>query len=170
MIQASRQSHPFPPIFDSSSRVLIVGSFPSVQSRKVGFYYGNPRNRFWPVLAALFKENVPEGSEQRQAFVLRNRIALFDVLESCEIAASSDASIRRAVPNHFDVIFESAQIQRVFANGRSAFQFYERYISHDVQYLPSTSPANAAWQLPQLIEAWKVILPYLQGTAFDDPG
>lgn len=162
MAVAAEQQHPFPPVFDKDSRVLIIGSFPSVKSRAVGFYYGNPRNRFWPVLQALTGDAVPGTIDGRITFVLEHGIALFDVLESCEIAASSDASIRKAVPNRFDEIFDTADIRGVFANGRTAYRYFTQYVRDDAQYLPSTSPANAQWTLQKLVEAWRVIVPYLR--------
>lgn len=132
-----------------------------MRSRQIGFYYGNPRNRFWPLMARLLGDEVPDSTDGRTAYALRHRFALFDVLASCEIAASSDASIRCAVPNDFDIIFRTAQIQQVFANGRTAWRYFERYIGREAVYLPSTSPANAAWPLDRLAAEWKVICQYI---------
>lgn len=162
-MQPGELSHPFPPCFDAGSKILIVGTFPSVQSREAGFYYGNPRNRFWRVVSELLGWPLPEDIPQKKVFLSQAGIALFDVLESCEIRGSSDASIRRAVPNRFDVLFERAQIRKVFANGRAACAYYQKFINSDVICLPSTSPANAAWTLDRLKEAWSVILPFLEG-------
>lgn len=156
------EQHPFPPIYNSTSRILIIGSFPSVKSREIGFYYGNPRNRFWPLMARLLGTDLPRTTEDRRNYALDHHFALFDVLASCEIAASSDASIRRAVPNDFDVIFANADIRKVFANGRAAADYFERGVGRPAEYLPSTSPANAAWSLDRLAEAWQVIVPYLE--------
>ncbi|MBD5559576.1 MAG: DNA-deoxyinosine glycosylase [Clostridia bacterium] len=157
-----RNVHPFAPVFDSASRVLIVGTFPSVISRRRNFYYGNPRNRFYQVLAALFHAPVPGGVEAKKQFLLDHHIAVFDVLESCVIRGSSDASIREACPNDFSPIFNGAEIACTFANGRTAQQLCERYVTPAV-YLPSTSPANASYSLERLIDAWSVIVPYLEG-------
>lgn len=161
MKQIERVEHPFAPVYNSQSRVLIVGTFPSVKSRQEKFYYANPHNRFYRVLAALFEVPVPESSV-RETFLLDHHVAVFDVLQSCFIHGSSDASIRRPEPNDFSPIFEGAQIRRVFANGRTAARYYEKYISSDVTYLPSTSPANASFSMERLVQAWSVILPYLK--------
>lgn len=162
--EPAEQVHPFPPVYNSRSRILIVGSFPSVKSRELGFYYGNPRNRFWPLLAQLLGTTVPEGTDDRRDYALEHGIALFDVLASCEISASSDASIRCAVPNEFDPIFDTARIQCTFANGRTAWRLFEQHTGRPATYLPSTSPANAAWSLGRLASEWQAILPYLNST------
>lgn len=119
-------------------------------------------------MARLLGTPLPEGTEARKAYALSHRFALFDVLASCEIAASSDASIRRAVPNDFDVIFENAAIRKVFANGRTAADYFERGVGRPAEYLPSTSPANAAWSLDRLLQAWQIIVPYLSDTGACD--
>lgn len=154
--------HPFEPVWDQRSRVLVLGSFPSVKSRETGFYYGHPQNRFWRVLAALYGEAAPAGIEERRSFALLHGVALWDVLFRCEIVGSSDASIRNAVPNDVASLLQKTQIRRVFCNGRRSFQTYERYLAAscgvDAVALPSTSAANAAWRLEGLIEAWRVIL------------
>lgn len=152
--------HPFEPVFDQNSRILIVGSFPSVLSRKLQFYYGNPRNRFYRVLAELLAQPVPTTPCQMRQFLLDNHIAVFDALASCSIHGSADASIRDAVPNDFRAIFSGAPIRAVYANGRAAHEAYEKHVGSAV-YLPSTSPANAAYDLERLKEAWSVILPQL---------
>ena len=153
--------HPIPPVFDAQSRVLILGSFPSVKSREVGFFYGHPQNRFWRVLAALFQEETPLTTEEKTAFLLRHRIALWDVLKSCEIEGSSDQSIRNAEGNDLSVILETASIRQIFVNGRTAEKYYLKYLlpntGREAVCLPSTSPANAAWSLPRLIGAWKPV-------------
>ena len=155
--------HPIPPLYDSRSRILILGSFPSVKSRESGFFYGHPQNRFWSVTAALFGESVPRTVEEKRSFLLRNRIALWDVIRSCEIVGSSDASIRNAVANDLSIILETADIETVLVNGKTAWKYYRRYTQpltgREAVCLPSTSPANAALRLPELIEAWRVILP-----------
>lgn len=153
-------THPFAPVYDENSRILIVGSFPSVISREQQFYYANPRNRFYRVLAELLEEPVPHHPEEMRHFLLKNHIAVFDALASCSIRGSSDASIRDAVPNDFSKIFASAPVRTVYANGRAAHTAYEKHIGPAV-YLPSTSPANAAYDLERLKEAWSVILPDL---------
>ena len=153
--------HPIPPVCDGNSEILILGSFPSVKSREAAFYYGHPRNRFWRVVAAVFEQDVPRTTEEKIAFLLRNRIALWDVIASCEIEGSADQTIRSAVPNDLTPILRAADIRQIFVNGRKAEQLYNRLIApktgRKAICLPSTSPANAAKSLDQLIEAWRVI-------------
>ncbi len=153
--------HPIPPLFDKDSRILILGSFPSVKSREARFFYGHPQNRFWKVAAAVFGEAVPVTVEEKKAFLLRNRVAVWDVIRSCDIEGSSDASIKNAVPNDLGVILEQADIRRIFVNGKTAFRYYQKYTremtGRDAVCLPSTSPANAAWSLERLTQAWSVI-------------
>lgn len=158
--------HPIPPVYDNFSRILILGSFPSVRSREEGFFYGHPRNRFWAVLARLLEEPLPVSSEEKRAFLLRNRIALWDVIRSCTISGSSDSSIRDVVPNDLSCILSAADIREIFVNGRTAEKLYQTWIAPvtgvDCILLPSTSPANAAWSLDRLSESWSVILPMLK--------
>ena len=150
-------NHPFPPVFDRNSEILILGSFPSVRSREEGFFYGHPRNRFWSVLAAVYGEDIPVGIDGKRAFLLKHRIALWDVISSCEIKNSADGSVRGAVANDLSLIFETADIKRVYTNGKLAYSLYEKHIDKNAVYLPSTSPANAAWSIERLIDAWRVI-------------
>ncbi len=153
--------HPIQPVFDKDSRVLILGSFPSVKSREEGFFYGHPQNRFWKVTAKVFGEKVPQTVSEKKAFLLRNRIALWDVIGSCEITGSSDSSIRDVTVNDISVILNAADIRAVFLNGQKAYQLYKKYlfpsVGRDGICLPSTSPANASRTLDKLIEEWKVI-------------
>jgi len=154
--------HPFAPVWDAQSRVLVLGSFPSVRSREVGFYYGHPQNRFWPLLSMLYHEPLPIDVPQRRAFALRHGVALWDALASCDIVGSSDQSIRNAVPNDIASLLEKSAIERVFLNGQRAYALYRRYCEAvcvlPAMALPSTSAANAAWSLERLAEAWRVIL------------
>ncbi|MCR4622491.1 MAG: DNA-deoxyinosine glycosylase [Clostridiales bacterium] len=151
--------HPIPPVFDEKSEILILGSFPSVKSREEGFFYGHPHNRFWKVMAAVFEEETPRTVQQKRAFLLRNRVALWDVIASCEIEGSSDASIKNASANDLSVILAKADIRQIYVNGKTAQKYYLKYlkplIGRDAVCLPSTSPANAAWSLEKLTEAWK---------------
>lgn len=153
-----RLIHPFPPVFDASCRILVLGTFPSVASRADGFYYGHPRNRFWPLLAALFHAPVPATVAEKTALLLQNGVALWDVLQSCEIAGSADSAIRDPVANDLSTLLSQAPIRRVYANGQTAARLYRRYareaVGLPVVALPSTSPANAAWSLEGLKEAW----------------
>lgn len=151
--------HPFEPFCPPGSRILVLGSFPSAASREQGFYYGHPRNRFWHVLAAVYGEGVPEDLAQKQALLTRRNIALWDVILSCDIEGSADASIRNAVPCSLDRSC-FAGIQKIYVNGRKAFELYNRYLLvkyGPAVYLPSTSAANAAWSRERLIKAWSVI-------------
>ena len=153
-----RVTHPFAPIWDENSRILILGSFPSVRSRADNFYYGHPQNRFWKVLAGLYAEPIPQTVEEKKAFLLRHGIALWDVISSCEIENSSDVSIRNAEVNDLSAIFARADIRAVYTNGKAADKLYRKYHEREAVCLPSTSPANAAWSLEKLLAAWSVIL------------
>lgn len=153
--------HPFPAVYAPDSRILILGSFPSVKSREQRFFYGHPQNRFWRVMAALLDTDVPQTVEDKRAFLLANRIALWDVIASCDIAGSSDASIRNAVPNDLTPILETASIRQIFTNGATAHRLYRRYIypvtGREDICLPSTSPANAAFSLEKLVQQWQAV-------------
>ncbi|MGN1349169.1 MAG: DNA-deoxyinosine glycosylase [Acutalibacteraceae bacterium] len=155
------EKHNIEPVYDSRSRILILGSFPSVKSREAGFFYVHPKNRFWRVTAEVFNENVPESVEEKKAFLLRNHIALWDVIATCDIEGSSDSSIKNVVPNDLSVIFQTADIEKIFINGKTAEKYYNRYIFPKTGIkavcLPSTSPANASISLRELIEKWKII-------------
>ena len=151
--------HPFPPVMDQDSRILILGSFPSVKSREEGFFYGHPRNRFWPMLAGIFGENVPQTIPEKQSLLLRHHLALWDVIASCLIEGSADSSIRDATPVDIRRVLDAAGIQRVICNGSLAGKLYRLYLQPitgiEALVLPSTSPANAAWSLPRLTDAWQ---------------
>lgn len=153
--------HPIRPVFDKDSRILILGSFPSVKSREEGFFYGHPQNRFWRVTAGVFGEEPPTSVDEKKSFLLRNHIALWDVIGSCEIDGSSDSSIRNVTVNDLSVILGTADIQEIFLNGKKADQLYRKYlfpvVKRDGICLPSTSPANAAWNMEKLLDAWKII-------------
>ena len=155
-------THPFAPVFDFNSEILILGSLPSVKSRENAFYYGHPQNRFWRVMAALYHETVPESVEEKKRLLLNNHIALWDVIHSCDIRGSSDSSIRNAVPTDLQSILENSKVRKIFANGKTAAALYRKYqfrkTGIEIVTLPSTSPANAAWTLERLCEAWKIIL------------
>ena len=163
-------SHGFDPVYDEHSRALVLGSFPSVLSRESRFYYGNPRNRFWRVMADVLgeKETAADDIEGKRAMLLRHGVALWDVIESCDVRGSSDASIRGVVPADVARITGVAPIRAVLCNGGTAAKLYHRYLEAAVGRaavtLPSTSPANAAWTLPRLCQAWGEALgPWLAG-------
>ena len=153
--------HPISPVFDKDARILILGSFPSVKSREEGFFYGHPQNRFWKVLAIIFDEEIPGSIAEKKAFLLCNHIALWDVIGSCDITGSSDSSIRNVTPNDLHVIIDEADIRSIYVNGKTALRYYQKYtepeILRPVVCLPSTSPANAAWNLERLVDVWKCI-------------
>ena len=155
-----RLAHPFAPVYDENSRILILGSFPSVRSREENFYYGHPQNRFWKLLARLYEAQLPQTVEEKKAFLKKRGIALWDVIASCEIKNSSDQSIKEAVVNDLQEIFKNADIHAVFINGKAAFRLYRKYHCREAYCLPSTSPANAAWTMDKLEQAWSAILEY----------
>ena len=153
--------HPIEPVFDENSRILILGSFPSVKSREEMFFYGHPQNRFWKVLAAVCETEIPCTVDEKKRLLRSNHIALWDVIASCEIQGSADSSIRNVVPNDLSEILNTAKIDRIFVNGKTSEKYYKKYllgtVGREAVCLPSTSPANAAWTLEKLIEAWKII-------------
>ncbi len=153
--------HPFPPLYDNNSRILILGSFPSVKSREQKFFYGHPQNRFWKVVSGVFECEVPQTIDEKRAFLLFNRIVVWDVIASCEITGSADSSIKDAVANDISVILNNADIREIFVNGKTAEKYYNKYIkssvNRDAVCLPSTSPANAAWSVERLVKAWQII-------------
>ncbi len=158
--------HQFPPIWDEQSRILILGSFPSVKSREQGFFYGHPQNRFWKVLSTVVECRKPETIEEKKQLLLENHIAIWDVIESCQIKGSSDSSIKDVVANDLTEVLEKSQIRKIFANGKTAERLYNKYTlsktGMPITALPSTSPANAAWSLQRLIERYqREITPYL---------
>lgn len=153
--------HNIPPVFDKDSEVLILGSFPSIKSREAEFFYGHPQNRFWKVTATVFGCDVPKTTEEKKAFLLKNHVALWDVVGSCEIEGSADSTIKNVVPNDIEMILNAADIKQIFVNGKTAEKYYRKYIQPRINRaaicLPSTSPANAAKSLADLIEEWKII-------------
>ena len=157
--------HPFPPLYRNDSRVLILGSFPSVKSRETAFFYGHPQNRFWRVMAAVLSAPVPQTVEEKTVLMLENGIALWDVIASCEIAGSADSSITAATANDLSPILASGTVGAIFVNGKTAEKLYIRQIEPQIHRraicLPSTSPANAAWSLERLVDAWKIVKRYL---------
>ena len=159
------QVHPFDPIYDEDSRILILGTFPSVKSREVQFYYGHPRNRFWKTLAIILKTDFPQTVEEKIRFLKTHHIALWDTCAACDIDGSADATIRRTVPTDIRPILKTADIRAIFCGGKTAGRLYEKHIfpltGIPAIVLPSTSPANAACTDAMLIDAWSAILPYL---------
>lgn len=154
--------HEFDPVYDRNSEILILGTLPSVKSREQRFYYGHKQNRFWKVIATLYGEAVPVTIEEKKKILLRHHIALFDVIAECDIAGSSDSTIRNVVPTDLSVILKQAPVRKIFANGNKAYDLYMKYsyekTGMEACRLPSTSPANAAYQMERLLQSWKVIL------------
>lgn len=156
-------THSFAPVFDERSRILILGSLPSVKSREEGFYYGHPRNRFWKVLAQITGEELPREIEEKKAMLLKHGIAIWDVIASCDIIGSSDSSIKNVEPVDIERVMENSRIERIYANGRTAGKLYRKYLQPitgmPAMELPSTSPANAAWNLERLVDEWSEKFP-----------
>jgi len=154
--------HPLAPISNPHSTALILGSFPSVLSRKAGFYYANPQNRFWRILCTLFREELPTSTQAKTEFLLSHHLALWDVIHSCDILGSSDASIQNVIPNDILTLLKASSITRIYANGSSAFELYMKYCytktGIPIVKLPSTSSANANVSFENLLKAWEVIL------------
>lgn len=153
-------NHPFAPIYDSCSKVLILGSLPSLKSREIGFYYGHPRNRFWTVLSKIYEEDFPTISE-KVIFLKKHHIALWDVIKCCEIHASSDATITNVEANDLVTLIQKTKIQYIITTGKKADQLYQKYCFKKTNIpsicLPSTSPANCAFKEEQLIKAYQKI-------------
>lgn len=152
----------FGPVYDADSKVLILGSFPSVKSREQAFFYGHKQNRFWPLMGRLLNTEIPDDIQRRRELMLQSKIALWDVIEECDIIGSSDSSIKNVIPVDIMRILNSADIRGIFCNGNTSYALYMKYLYPISQIsahkLPSTSPANAAWNIERLYEEWKVIL------------
>lgn len=153
--------HPIAPIYDKNSTILILGSFPSVKSREEGFFYGHKQNRFWKVVSRVFEEEEPKTIEEKKALLLRNHIAVWDVIAGCDIEGSSDSTIKNVRPNDLSTILDNAQIKAIYVNGKTAEKYYKKYIEKSINRkavcLPSTSPANAAWSIEKLLDTWRCI-------------
>ena len=151
--------HTFGPIFDRNSEILILGSFPSVKSREMQFYYGHPQNRFWRVLAFILNADVPNTIEEKNQLLIKNHIAVWDVIARCSISGSSDTSIKDVIVNDFTDILQNSKIEKIFVNGTKAYELYCKYAESKTGMkavkLPSTSPANAAWSFEKLCEEWR---------------
>ncbi len=163
MADYQQHTHEFAPVFNKDSKILILGTFPSAASREHHFYYGHPRNRFWKVLAYITKEPLPTTIYEKQQLLLSHHIAIWDVIQSCEIIGSSDSSIRNVVPSNISNLLSQTSISAIFGNGNKACELFKKYISltlsdfpnlKEIKKLPSTSPANASWSLEQLNAFW----------------
>ena len=153
--------HPIPPLYGKNSKILILGSFPSVKSREAEFFYGHPQNRFWVVIAAVLGKEKPKTIEEKKRLILENDLALWDVIGSCEIVGSADSTISNVTANDLSVIISNSSVDRIFVNGKTAEKYYNKYTYPKTGIkavcLPSTSPANAAWNFEKLVDAWKSI-------------
>lgn len=153
--------HNIEPLYDKKSRILILGSFPSVKSREEQFFYAHPQNRFWRVMAALTENEIPKTVEEKKTLLLNSKIAVWDVIKSCDITGSGDSSIKNVVPNDITDILKTGNIRAIYCNGQTSYKLYGRYIEPKTHIkatvLPSTSPANAAYSLGKLMEKWEVI-------------
>ena len=152
--------HPFLPLFDKNSKILILGSFPSVKSRQINFYYGHPQNRFWKVISAIFNEIEPKTIEEKKLLLLSHNIALWDSIKSCDIVNSSDSSIKNVQINDIKGLINNTNINKVIFNGNTSYKMFEKYNKENFENikfvcLPSTSPANAKFKLQDLIDIWK---------------
>ena len=154
--------HTFDPVFNAESKILILGSFPSVKSRENNFFYGHPQNRFWKVMANVLDWKVPITIEEKRKMLLENHVAVWDVIASCSIVGSSDTSIKDVVVNDFSKVLENSKVERIYVNGGKAYELYHKYAEKvtgiKAVKLPSTSPANAAWSLEKLTKTWKEII------------
>ena len=161
-----RQNHTIGSLYNENSKILILGSFPSVKSREQGFFYGHPQNMFWKVLSTVLNQPLPTSIDEKKEFILNNKIALWDVIASCEIKGSSDSSIKNVVPNNINEILNNSKVKTIFTNGKLAFNLYNKYIFEKTNIaaisLPSTSPANAAFSLDRLCDEWKIISKHLK--------
>ena len=154
--------HNIEPLYNNESRILILGSFPSVKSRETKFFYGHPQNRFWKIIVAIYDEKLPVTIEEKKDIILRNHLALWDVIKSCDIDGSSDSSIRNVKANDLNRILDQANIKKICVNGKTAEKLYRKYLEEKTGrkaiYLPSSSPANASFSLEKLVEYWKKVL------------
>ena len=163
--KATAQVHNIEPVYDTHSKILILGSFPSVKSREAQFFYGHPQNRFWKVIANVLNQSLPETIAEKKALLLGQNIAVWDVIASCEITGSSDSSIRNVIPNDLSRILNTAPVAQIFCNGAKSHALYRKYCQaptgRQAVKLPSTSPANAAYSLSRLVEHWQAIRSFL---------
>jgi len=155
--------HPFKPVYDKNSIILILGTFPSPKSRENGFFYGHPRNRFWKLLTYLTNSpKIPESINEKIQFLIKNKIAIWDTIESCDIKGSSDAKITNIIPADLNLILNDSKIEKIYANGTKAYETYMKYCyssTHkEIVKLPSTSPANATYSFEKLLSEWKKLL------------
>ncbi len=152
---------PLKPLYNNESKTLILGSFPSVKSRELNFFYAHPQNRFWKVISAIYNSEVPSTIEEKTKLILNNNLALYDVIYSCDITSSADSSIKNVTPSNLTEVIKNSKIDRIFVNGKTAEFYYKKYLEKSLNIscvsLPSTSPANATFSLEKLIKAWSIV-------------
>ena len=162
MAEYTHMKRNFGPVYDKNSEILILGSCPSVKSREIAFYYGNPQNRFWPLIGMIIQKDIPDDIESKKQLMLENRIALWDTIEECDIIGSGDSSIKNVIPVNIEEILDTADIKEIYCNGTTSYNLFMKYLyprcGRSPVKLPSTSPANAAWSLDRLYEEWKQII------------
>lgn len=157
-----RQEHTFGPVYNKNSKILILGSFPSVKSRELNFYYGHPQNRFWKLMSKIYNEEIGDEIDIKKQFLSKNNIALWDSLKSCEIKGSSDASITNVEINNIEELIKKSNISKIIFNGKTAYNLFvknadmTKYSNLEIRILPSTSPANAAYSLDKLFDIWSI--------------
>ena len=155
-------NHPIEPFYDENSKVLILGSFPSVKSREQMFFYGHPQNRFWKVISKIFEKNEPKTIVEKKELLHSCRIAVWDVIASCEIIGSADSTIKNVIANDLSMILENSKIDKIIVNGKTAEKYFIKYIEPKINIkaisLPSTSPANASYSIERVVEEWKKVI------------
>ena len=157
-----RQEHTLGPVYNKNSKILILGSFPSVKSHELNFYYGHPQNRFWKLMSKIYNEEIGDEIDLKKQFLLKNNIALWDSLKSCEIKGSSDASITNVEINNIEELIKKSNISKIIFNGKAAYNLFvknadmTKYSNLEIRILPSTSPANAVYSLDKLFDIWSI--------------
>lgn len=149
--------HTFKPIYSKDSKILILGSIPSVVSREDNFYYAHPQNRFWKIISKIYNEKIPTTKEEKTKLILNNNLAIYDVIKSCEIQGSSDSSIKNVEINDINYIINNSSIEKIIFNGNKAYELYNKYETNkfsNTKVLPSTSPANARYSFEKLYNVW----------------
>ena len=149
--------HTFKPIYSKDSKILILGSIPSVVSREDNFYYAHPKNRFWKIISKIYNEKIPTTKEEKTKLILNNNLAIYDVIKSCDIEGSADSSIKNVKLNNLDLLIQKSKIEKIIFNGNKAYELYNKYEKNkfsNTKVLPSTSPANAKYTLEDLCKIW----------------
>lgn len=165
MAEYERIVHPLEPLYDKNSKIIVLGSFPSVKTREYGFFYGHPQNRFWKIMEVLFDCDLDKSIDERKNFMLEHNIAMWDTIYACDIVGSSDASIKNVVPTPLSDIVENSNIEAAFCNGATSYKYFKKYHEENLHIksfkLPSTSPANARYSLDDLVSEWKILLNFV---------